>query len=175
MYPSWKLIFFCPRVTDWRMRNHIWSTKFPGGIQDRSIYFRHRMQPLSHSSFVTERNRNAFAFDSPWMRCDPGAGADGTPCRCGSKWTKSPLPTEQSILRPAPALLLRLHDHRGLLPPRRRRRFVLRDPLGRAERQTLQILRLKAEKNWQIKHLELEMNYIHIEIDVLLCKGNVRV
>ena len=57
-----------------------------------------------------------------------------------------PLPTEQSILRPAPPLLLRLHDHRGLLPPRRRRRFVLRDPLGRAERQTLQILRLKANK-----------------------------
>ena len=39
------------------MRNHIWSTKFPGGIQDRSIYFRHRRQHLSHSSFATERNK----------------------------------------------------------------------------------------------------------------------
>ena len=54
-----------------------------------------------------------------------------------------PLFTEQSILRSARALLLRLHDHRGLLPPRRRRRFVLHDPLGGAETQTLQILRLE--------------------------------
>ena len=51
LYPS-----FCPKVTDWRMRNHIWSTQFPGGIQDRSIYFRHGRQHLSHSSFLTERN-----------------------------------------------------------------------------------------------------------------------
>ena len=48
--------FFCPKVTDWQMRSHIWSTQFPGGIQDRSIYFRHGRQHLSHSSFLTERN-----------------------------------------------------------------------------------------------------------------------
>ena len=56
LYPSWKLIFFCSKVTDWQMRNPIWSTQFPGGIQDRSIYFRHGRQHLSHSSFRTKRN-----------------------------------------------------------------------------------------------------------------------
>ena len=48
LYPSWKL--------GW-MRNHIWSTQFPGGIQCRSIYFRHGRQHLPHSSFQTERNK----------------------------------------------------------------------------------------------------------------------
>ena len=38
------------------MRNHIWSTKFPGGIRDKCIYFLHGRQHLSHSSFFTERN-----------------------------------------------------------------------------------------------------------------------
>ena len=45
LYPSWKLIFL--------PKSHllVGETKFPGGIQDRSIYFHHERRHPSNSSF----------------------------------------------------------------------------------------------------------------------------
>ena len=44
------------KATDWWVRNCIWSTKFPGGIQDRSFYLHHERHDDQIFEFGTMLN-----------------------------------------------------------------------------------------------------------------------
>ena len=52
-------MIYHPKVTDWWVRNHIWSFQFSGGIQDKSFYLHHERRAHRIFEFGTLLNRYA--------------------------------------------------------------------------------------------------------------------